>query len=71
MWASSELRQAGAWHVLDGEGVKDIWSLVNFLVMSYDTVRRQLIGMQKSSESKERSPVKFGSDHNSSQAFSR
>ncbi len=36
------------------------------MVMSYDAVRRQPIGML---ESREHSPVNIGSDHISSQAF--
>ncbi len=31
--------------VLDGEGVEESWNQVNFMVMSYDAVRRQPIGM--------------------------
>ncbi len=31
--------------VLDGEGVEESWNQVNFMVISYDAVRRQPIGM--------------------------
>ncbi len=31
--------------VLDGESVEESWNQVNFMVMSYDAVRRQPIGM--------------------------
>ncbi len=31
--------------VLDGESVEESWNQVNFMVMSYDAVRRQAIGM--------------------------
>ncbi len=31
--------------VLGGEGVEESWNQVNFMVMSYDAVRRQPIGM--------------------------
>ncbi len=58
--------------VLDDESVEESWNQVSFMVMSYDAVRWQPIGMQKSSaweESRERSLVNFGSDHISSQAF--
>ncbi len=34
-----------AWRFLDGVGVEESWSQVNFMVMSYDAVGRQTIGM--------------------------
>ncbi len=34
-----------SWRVLDGESVEESWNQVNFMVMSYDAVRRQPIGM--------------------------
>ncbi len=45
MWAGGELRWVAARRVLDGVGIEESWSQVNFMVMSYDAVRRQPIGM--------------------------
>ncbi len=45
MWAGGELRRERRGEFLDGESVEESWNQVNFMVMSYDAVRRQPIGM--------------------------
>ncbi len=70
MWAGGDLWRER--RVLDDESIEESWNQVNFMVMSYDAVRRQPIvklevlrlrGFQRTQ------PVNFGSDHISSQAF--
>ncbi len=41
MWAGGELRREQ--RVLDDESVEESWNQVNFMVMSFDVVRRQPI----------------------------